>query len=84
METQRPGKRQRGFLLALDQIGAGLGMLPLPESVADRPDTPADAIARLDHCHGRVPLLERPRGGEAGKASTRNDHSHVVETGHPS
>ena len=60
------------ILLALDQIGAGFGVLTMREAIADRVH-PSPTRGRLDHGHRGAVVLEVSRGRQAGEPRARDD-----------
>ena len=73
LQPELAGQLADLVLLLVDHVAAGLGVLPLGEAVADRPDPAADAVARVDDGDGgaggenrappRAPPARRPRPG---------------------
>ena len=71
-------------LLLVDEIAAGLGVLAVREPVAERPDPPADAVARVDDDDVRAQRGEvarrreprEPRAGDQHRDAPQRVHAH--------
>src|SRR6185295_4118412 len=67
LQPQLAGQRANLRLLVVDEIAAGLAVLPVGEAVANRPDAAADAVARVDDGDAGAEGDEIARRRQAGK-----------------
>ena len=77
LQAQLAREADHVCLLAFDQVGARLGVLPLGKSFTQRMDASADAIPRLDDRHVGPMGLELSRRSQAGQTGTRYEDFHV-------
>src|SRR5207302_7849074 len=64
----------------IDDLGADVGELTVGESFANREDSPADAIARLEHDHLVAGSLDLGRGDQARESGADDEHLHARRT----
>ena len=75
-EAHLLGETHQVLLVGLDQVGAGLGVLPLLEA-AHRVHAAAHAIARFDDGDLGSGALEVARGGQPRQSRSSHQHSHT-------
>ena len=67
------------MLVLVDHVAAGLGVLPVDEAVANRPDAAADPVARLDDGDGRAHRGEVARGHQSREAGAGHQDRGTVQ-----